>query len=81
MSEPPPSSPPGSAPLQFAVSDHITTWDPILRRLEIGTRTVWVAPGVSVDRLAAGIRVTLTGHVEHPNTPDARWIVTQLTRD
>jgi hypothetical protein len=54
-------------------------WDPIDRHLEIGTRTFRVAPGVPVARLAAGIHVTVTGHVERPAAEGARWIVTQLT--
>lgn len=79
MSTPRPASP-GSEPLQFGINGLITVWDPIHRHLEIGARTFWVEPGVSVDRLAAGVRVTVTGHVAHPDTPGARWIVTQLTR-
>ena len=80
MLGPSPFSHPGSAPLQFGIGGLITAWDPIHRHLEIGARIFWVEPGVSVERLAAGVRVTVTGHVEHPNTPGARWIVTRLTR-
>ena len=77
---PSPSSHPGSAPLQFGIGGLITAWDPIHRQLEIGARTFWVAPGVKVDRLAEGVSVTVTGHVEHSNASGSRWIVTRLTR-
>ncbi len=80
MLDPSPSSHPGSAPLQFGIGGRITVWDPIHRHLEIGARTFWVTPGVSVDRLAVGGLVTVIGHVDHPDTSGARWIVTHLTR-
>jgi hypothetical protein len=72
-------SPPDPELLQFGFGGRITAWDPINRRLEIGTRTFFVAPGVVVDRLAAGVKVTLTGYVEHPGAVGARWIVTLVT--
>jgi hypothetical protein len=76
-----PSSPPGPEGLQFSFAGPVTVWDPIYRHLEIGTRTFRVAPGVSVARVAAGVRVTVTGYVERPAAEGARWIVTQLTLD
>lgn len=79
MSTTTPPSPPDPELLQFAFGGRITVWDPIDRHLEIGTRTFWVAPGVSVARLAAGVMVTVTGHVERPSDAGARWIVTELT--
>ena len=72
-------SPPDPEPLHFAFGGRITAWDPINRRLKIGTRTLWVAPGVPVARLATGAQVTITGYVERPGDSDARWIVTHLT--
>jgi 23S rRNA U2552 (ribose-2'-O)-methylase RlmE/FtsJ len=42
--------------LPFAFARQVTVWDPIQRHLEIGRSPVgWLR--VSVDRLAAGVRV------------------------
>ena len=74
----PPSASSGQR-LPFAFAGQVTVWDPIHRHLEIGPLTCRIVPGVSVDRLATGVRVTVMGYVERPVDSRARWIVTQFT--
>ena len=78
MPTPTPPSTPDSAPLPFGFAGQVTAWDPIDRRLDIGPRSFWVAPSVDVTRLAPGTQVTLTGHVDRPDSSAARWTVTHI---
>ena len=73
-----PSSTSSGQRLPFAFRGQVSVWDPIHRHLEFGRLTCQVAPGVSVDRLAAGVQVTVEGYVERPFDSPARWVVTQL---
>jgi hypothetical protein len=75
----PPASPLGPDALPFGVTDQVTGWDPVDRRLEIGTRHFWVAPDVPVSGVRPGVEVTLRGHVERPMAVAARWLVTEIT--
>jgi hypothetical protein len=72
-------SPTAPEPLPFSSTGPIESWDPIGRRLQIGERHCWVAPGVSVWGVSPGAEVLVVGHVEHLADSGARWIVTQLT--
>jgi hypothetical protein len=78
MSTIPPTSSPDTGPLQFSIGGQVTAWDPIDRRLDIGPRSFWVAPSADVTRLAPGVRVSLTGHVDRPDSSAARWTVTHV---
>ncbi len=73
-----PSSASSGQRLPFAFRGQITVWDLIHRHLEFGRLTCQVAPGVSVDRLAVGVQVTVQGYVERPVGSPARWVVTQF---
>jgi hypothetical protein len=67
-----------SQPLRFLITGSIAAWDPVRRRLKIGGRRLWVAPAVSIFRVANGAMVTAGGHQAHPS---ARWIVTGFAFD
>ncbi len=73
-----PSSASSGQRLPFAFRGQISVWDPIHRHLEFGLLTCQVAQGVSVDRLAVGVQVTVEGYVERSFDSPARWVVTQL---
>ena len=53
-----------SSPLRFLITGPIKAWDPISRRMKIGGRRLWVAPAVSIFRVANGALVTASGHQE-----------------
>jgi hypothetical protein len=62
--------------LRFAISGEVTSWDPSVRRLELGATEVWVAPTVSVSGVTAGANVSVIGHIEGSVAP--RRVVTTL---
>jgi hypothetical protein len=64
-----------SKPLRFLITGSIAAWDPVRRRLKIDGRRLWVAPTVTVFRVADGALVTASGHQDDLT---ARWIVTKF---
>ena len=67
-----------SKPLRFLITGCIDAWDPVTRELRIDHDQLWVAPGVSVMGLRAGVCLTALGYQEDLT---GRRIMTELTLD
>ena len=63
-------------PVPFVLAGTVVSWDPVPRILYVGSARLEVAPGLSVEALVSGQRVTVTGH--RPKQQGGPWVVTKV---
>lgn len=65
-----------SPPRRFAFHGPIRIWDATERRLSLGGRDLWLAPGISANELEVGTQIVAKGY---EGLPGDHWIVDAVT--
>jgi hypothetical protein len=60
----------------FVLAGTVTSWDPVVRVLDMGDQRFRVPASVPVPRIAPDVRVTIAGH--KPAIESEPWTVTEI---